>query len=93
MRDIEFQENVRLTSFNIKNMYTNIPPDKIKGVVGSILDHSHIDDTKKTRDFEITQYHFGPKFLPVQGQTIQTGHVPNHGCTHLLHLLRNIPAV
>jgi hypothetical protein len=49
LRDIEFHENVRLTSFNIKNMYTNIPTDKIKGIVGSILDYSQIDDTKNKR--------------------------------------------
>jgi hypothetical protein len=34
-------------------MYTNIPTDKIKSIVGSILDHSHIDDTKKQ---EILRY-------------------------------------
>jgi len=53
LRDKEFHENVRLTSFNIKNMYTNIPTDKIKDIIGSILDHSHIDDTIKQ---EILKY-------------------------------------
>lgn len=92
VRDIDMHENIRLATFNVKNMYTNIPTDKIKDSIDSILDHSHIDDTK-TRDFEVLQYHFRPKFLPIQGQAIQTGHLPSHGCTHLLHLLRNIPAV
>jgi len=53
LRDIEFHKNVRLTSFNIKNMYTIIPTDKIKDMTGSVLDHSHIDDTTKQ---EILEY-------------------------------------
>jgi hypothetical protein len=53
LRDIEFHENVRLIPFNIKNMYTNIPTDKINDISGPILDHSHTDVTKKQ---EILKY-------------------------------------
>jgi hypothetical protein len=54
MRDIDTHENIRLATFNVKNMYTNIPTDKIKDTIGSILDHSHTDDTKKQ---EILKYY------------------------------------
>jgi hypothetical protein len=53
LRDIEFQENIRLTSFNIKNIQPYIPTDKIKDIIGSILDHSHMDETTKQ---EILKY-------------------------------------
>jgi len=34
-------------------MYTNIPTNKLKNIIGSVLDHSHIDDTTKQ---EILKY-------------------------------------
>ena len=62
MRDIEFHENIRLlTSFDIKNMYTNIPTVNLKDIISSMLDHSHRNNNnkkknkqeKKTKDIEV----------------------------------------
>jgi hypothetical protein len=48
MRDIEFNENIRLlASFDIKNMYTNIPTENMNDIICSMLDHNHTDNTKK----------------------------------------------
>jgi predicted nucleotidyltransferase len=46
MTDIEFHENIRpLVSFDIKNVYTNIPTVNLKDIISSMLDHNHIDNT------------------------------------------------
>ena len=91
MRDIEFHENIRLlASFDIKNMYTNIPTVNLKDIIISMLDHNHTDNTKKTKD--IIKYCniilYENFFQHRDRQNIQT-----NGCIHLPYLFRNIPAI
>ena len=53
LRDTEFHEKITLTSLIIKNMYTNIPTNKLKNIIGSMLDQHHINDITKQ---EILKY-------------------------------------
>jgi hypothetical protein len=41
LKFIEINEDIRLCSFDIENMYTNIPTHKFKNMTGNIIDKSY----------------------------------------------------
>jgi hypothetical protein len=48
MQEIKYNRNLRLASFDVTNMYTNIPTNELLGLIYTICQNNNIDRNIKT---------------------------------------------
>ena len=48
LSDIPYDNNIKLASFDVTNMYINIPTDKFPNIIQSLCSINHINPTKQS---------------------------------------------
>ena len=86
IQQIPFDEELKFASFNITNMYTNVPNKKVRGIIHDILIKNGVDQRIKKEVLDICDviiqmnyYFFLWKILYTQGWL-------SHGGTHIYHI-------
>jgi uncharacterized protein (DUF1697 family) len=93
LADIPYNQKLRLASFNISNMYTNIPTEELIKIIKYSLPKEQHRRQPGTKDYKVIQNYHRSKLLSVLGQNLHTNRRVRHGGTNLLHLLLNLPTI
>jgi hypothetical protein len=66
LKEIHINDNIRLCSFHITNMYTNISIRELTNIIKNILHNNSTPETKKVRTNDIKKHNHKPQLLTVQ---------------------------
>ena len=90
--EIPFKNDLKIVSFDITNMYTNVPTKELIEIIKYLCKQNYLD--KKTyKEIIKTCKLIIRQLFSTHEYTIYTNKRFSYGSTHLLHPLSNLPTV
>jgi hypothetical protein len=82
---------MKFASFDISNMYSNIPTGELTSILNDLCIKNNVDDKTKKRNLKNHTNHNKPKLLPIPRQYLPTKGRTSHGHPHIIRIVRNLP--
>jgi hypothetical protein len=72
LTDIPYDQNLRLASFDITNMYTNIPTNKLIDIINSVYNNNYIEGNLKHDILKLSKIIMDQNYFHFEDKTYST---------------------